>query len=141
MGSGSAVLSCGAPDEERQVMSQAVTQQSRGQGDPEVSHRDVRCRMHAASKVKNGHAHQPGHQPRTCAGHGQRQHGPPAQQQNAEYVGDDGDLFALFGRELDDEIHVSVGFGLVIKEDYQLDFAANFSDFTDTYSFALVKFF
>jgi len=58
-----------------------------------------------------------------------------------QYVGDDGDLFALFGRELDDELHLSLGFGLVIKEDYQLDFAANFSDITDTYSFALVKFF
>ena len=43
--------------------------------------------------------------------------------------------------QADDELHLSVGFGLVIKEDYQLDFAANFSDVTDTYSFSLVKFF
>ncbi len=52
------------------------------------------------------------------------------------------DLLTLFGSEPDDdELHLSVGFGLVIKEDYQLDFAANFSDITDTYSFSLVKFF
>ena len=57
------------------------------------------------------------------------------------YTGQDGDLQALFGRELDDELHLSLGIGLVIKEDYQLDFAANFSDIGDTYSFSLVKFF
>jgi len=58
-----------------------------------------------------------------------------------QYIGLNPDLKALFGRELDDELHLSVGFGLVIKEDYQLDFAAKFSDITDTYSFSLVKFF
>lgn len=58
-----------------------------------------------------------------------------------QYVGGNEDLAALFGRELDDELHLSVGFGLVIKEDYQLDFATNFSDITDTFSFSLVKFF
>jgi len=57
------------------------------------------------------------------------------------YTGNDDDLLALLGREQDDELHLSVGFGLVIKEDYQLDFGANFSDVSDTYSFSLVKFF
>ena len=61
------------------------------------------------------------------------------------YTGDpndtDGDLLALFGSEPDDVLHLSLGFGLVIKEDYQLDFAANFSDVSDTYSFSMVKFF
>ncbi len=57
------------------------------------------------------------------------------------YIGTDGDLSAVFGHKLDDELHLSLGFGLVIKEDYQLDLAANFSDINNTYSFSLVKFF
>jgi hypothetical protein len=48
---------------------------------------------------------------------------------------------AAFGHQRDDELHLALGFGLVIKEDYQLDFAANFSDVADTWSFSLVKFF
>ncbi len=61
----------------------------------------------------------------------------------SENLGDETntDLSAAFGFRPDDELHLSLGFGLVIKEDYQLDFAANFSDSTDNYSFALVKFF
>ena len=58
-----------------------------------------------------------------------------------KYDGDDTDLEAAFGIEPDDDLHLSLGFGLVIKEDYQLDFAANFSDSIDNYSFAVVKFF
>jgi len=57
------------------------------------------------------------------------------------YIGNDNDLNAAFGYEPDDVLHLSLGFGLVIKEDYQLDFAANFSDVSDIYSFSLVKFF
>ena len=44
-------------------------------------------------------------------------------------------------RPADDELHFSLGLGLVIKEDYQIDLAADLSDLADTYSFSLVKFF
>jgi hypothetical protein len=57
------------------------------------------------------------------------------------YIGGDPDIGAVLGSSPDDVLHLSLGFGLVIKEDYQLDFAANFSDATDIYSFSLVKFF
>ncbi|HYN22997.1 MAG TPA: hypothetical protein VE078_18710 [Thermoanaerobaculia bacterium] len=58
-----------------------------------------------------------------------------------EYFGPSGDLAAVINRPKKTEIHYSAGFGLVIKEDYQIDFAANLSDADNTYSFSLVKFF
>ena len=55
----------------------------------------------------------------------------------------DGDLDAAIrqGRPTDDEIHLSAGLGLVIKEDYQIDMAVDVSDPVTTVSFSLVKFF
>ncbi len=41
----------------------------------------------------------------------------------------------------DDQVHWSGGLGLVIKEDFQVDLAADFSDRVNTVSLALVKFF
>jgi len=58
-----------------------------------------------------------------------------------EYLGTEGDLAAAIDRPKKAEIHYSAGFGLVIKEDYQIDFAADLSDPNNTYSFSLVKFF
>ncbi|HRC85271.1 MAG TPA: hypothetical protein PK413_06665, partial [Thermoanaerobaculia bacterium] len=58
-----------------------------------------------------------------------------------EYSGGDEATAALIRRAKDAEIHYSAGFGLVIKEDYQLDFAADLADGANTYSFSLVKFF
>jgi long-chain fatty acid transport protein len=58
-----------------------------------------------------------------------------------EYLGTNEDLAAVIDRPEDTEIHYSAGFGLVIKEDYQIDFAADLSDPNNTYSFSLVKFF
>ena len=59
------------------------------------------------------------------------------------YIGEDGDLEALYVRDrpTDDEIHLSAGLGLVIKEDYQIDMAVDVSDPVTTVSFSLVKFF
>jgi hypothetical protein len=57
-----------------------------------------------------------------------------------EYKGPD-ELSRALLRDPDDEIHLSIGFGLVIKEDYQIDIAADFSDPGDTYSVSVVKFF
>ncbi len=55
---------------------------------------------------------------------------------------DSPDLRALLGnRPTDDETHLSAGFGLVIKEDYQIDLAVDVSDPVTTFSFSLVKFF
>ncbi len=47
---------------------------------------------------------------------------------------------ALLDRPKGDELHYSVGFGLVIKEDYQIDLAVDLSDVTNTVSLSLVKF-
>lgn len=47
----------------------------------------------------------------------------------------------LIRRRGDDVTHFSAGLGLVIKEDYQVDLAADFSDAGDTISISLVKFF
>lgn len=58
-----------------------------------------------------------------------------------EYFGDVEQFAAFLRRPKDAEIHYSAGFGLVIKEDYQIDFAADLSDPNDTFSFSLVKFF
>lgn len=65
-----------------------------------------------------------------------------------EFAGDPDDpdpsnqlLNEFFDRPQDDEIHLSLGVGLVIKEDYQIDAAADFSDRGNTFSFSLVKFF
>jgi long-subunit fatty acid transport protein len=58
-----------------------------------------------------------------------------------EFTGSDPQLAESLARDKDDEIHYSIGVGLVITEDYQVDFAADFSDGDDTYSFSLVKFF
>ena len=58
----------------------------------------------------------------------------------AEFCSGDYDAILRRGRPTDDEIHLSTGFGLVIKEDYQIDFAVDYSDPVTTYSFALVKF-
>ena len=58
-----------------------------------------------------------------------------------EYFGDDEVTAAPIRRLEDAEIHYSAGFGLVIKEDYQIDFVADFSDLNNTYSFLVVKFF
>ena len=57
-----------------------------------------------------------------------------------EYIGQGPDLIALLRRPTDDEIHFSAGLGLVIKEDYQIDIAADFSDPITTVSISLVKF-
>jgi hypothetical protein len=58
-----------------------------------------------------------------------------------EYFGKVEDAAAFIRRPKDAEIHYSAGFGLVIKEDYQIDFAADLSDPSNTYTFSLVKFF
>jgi long-chain fatty acid transport protein len=58
-----------------------------------------------------------------------------------EYFGDNEVTAAFLRRPKDAEIHYSAGFGLVIKEDYQIDFAADLSDPNNTFSFSLVKFF
>ncbi len=50
------------------------------------------------------------------------------------------DAFLRRGRPTDDEIHLSTGFGLVIKEDYQIDLALDYSDPVTIVSFSLVKF-
>ena len=58
-----------------------------------------------------------------------------------EYLGTNLDAAAVINRPKKDEIHYSAGFGLVIKEDYQIDFATDLSDPNNTFSFSLVKFF
>ena len=57
-----------------------------------------------------------------------------------EYIFEFGDLAQILRRPTDDEVHVSIGLGLVIKEDYQVDIAADFSDPVTTVSISLVKF-
>jgi hypothetical protein len=57
-----------------------------------------------------------------------------------EYFGED-EIIQKLQRPTDDEIHFSIGLGLVIKEDYQVDLAADLSELGDTFSFSLVTFF
>jgi hypothetical protein len=57
-----------------------------------------------------------------------------------DYFGEN-EIIKAFQRPTDDEIHFSIGLGLVIKEDYQVDLAADLSDLGDTFSFSLVTFF
>lgn len=53
----------------------------------------------------------------------------------------DPDLAAVLRRSnAEDQTHVSAGFGLVIREDYQIDLALDYSDPVTTFSFSLVKF-